>query len=138
MSEPVRGVIVAHADLAAALVHAVESISGVSDALIPLTNRGVPPEELRDRVESAVGKGPAIIFCDLGSGSCAFTSRLVARRRPGIAVLSGTNLPMLLDFVFHREMEVPALVDRLVRKARAELAVQADSTDLPSGADQPV
>ena len=34
-------------------------------------------------------------------------------------VVSGVNLPVLLDFVFHRDMPLAALVERLVEKGRA-------------------
>ncbi len=45
MSE-VRGVVVAHANLASALVGAVEAISGVRGALAPVTNERCSPEQL--------------------------------------------------------------------------------------------
>ncbi len=125
MSEPARGVVVAHADLAEAFVRAVERISGVAGALVPVSNEGLGPEELTDRVERACGPGRAVIFVDLASGSCAFAGRLVARRSPALGIVTGASLPMLLDFVFHREMPLDRLVDRLVAKAHAETAGQA-------------
>lgn len=125
MSEAVRGVVVAHADLAPAFVRAVEGISGVSGVLVPVSNEGVGPEELRRRVAAACAEGPVIIFVDLASGSCAFTCRLVARDSDRLAMVTGANLPMLLDFVFHRELPLEELVERLVQKGRAETAGQA-------------
>lgn len=122
-SREVRGVVVAHADLAHALVRAVEAISGVRGALVPVSNEGCSPEELRRLVEEAAGSAPAVLFVDLASGSCAFTGRLVARTTPDVAVVTGANLPMLLDFVFHRELELGALVERVREKGRG--AVQA-------------
>jgi len=117
------GVIVAHADVAGALVRAVEGISGIRGALVPLSNRDCTPEELERRVEDSVGAGPAVVFVDLGSGSCAHVGRRVGRRAGDVAVITGVNLPMLLDFVFHREMPLAELAERLERKARAETRV---------------
>ena len=124
MSEPVRGVVVGHATLAAGMVASVHAISGVGDeALTALSNEGCGPESLQARVDDALpGEGPAIVFTDLGSGSCAFAARRIALQRPGTAIVTGVNLPMLLDFVFHRDMALSELVARLVDKGRAGIA----------------
>lgn len=140
MSEPVRGVVVAHADLAAALLRAVERIAGVSDALVAVSNEGAGPEEIRRAVEEASGAGPAVVFTDLASGSCAAASRVVALRSGRVAVVTGANLPMLLDFVFHRDMEPKALAERLARKGRAGIctAPVSPTESNPAGADRTV
>lgn len=127
MSDPVRGVVLAHAQLAEALVRAVEQISGVTDALHPISNEGLRPEDLRTRLEAATGAEAAIIFVDLSSGSCAFAGRVVARGSDNIAVLTGVNLPMLLDFVFNRELSLTELTERLLHKGRAEMSAHRGS-----------
>jgi mannose/fructose-specific phosphotransferase system component IIA len=116
MSE-VRGVVVAHGELSSALVRVVEGISGVQGALEPVSNMGCSPDELAGRVARAVGDGPAVIFVDMASGSCGFAGQRIARDGH-VAVVSGVNLPMLLDFVFHREMDFRALAERVVEKGR--------------------
>lgn len=116
MSE-VRGVVVAHGELASALVRVVEGISGVQGALEPVTNMSCSPDELAGRVARAVGEEPAVIFVDMASGSCGFAGQRIARDG-NVAVVSGVNLPMLLDFVFHREMDFRALAKRVVEKGR--------------------
>ena len=119
MSDPVRGVVLAHAQLADGLVSSVRAISGIEGALVPLTNEGCGPEALQRRLGEALeGEGPAIVFTDMGSGSCAFAARRIALERPGTGIVTGVNLPVLLDFVFHRELPLPELVDRLVEKGR--------------------
>lgn len=120
MSEPVRGVVLAHASLADGLVASVRAISGAEEgALRPLTNEGCSPESLQQRLLAAIGgDGPAIVFTDMGSGSCAFAARKITLDRPETGIVTGVNLPVLLDFVFHRDMPLDQLVDRLVEKGR--------------------
>jgi len=115
----VVGVVVAHADVGEALVRAVEGISGVRGALRAVSNQHCTPSDLERRVEDAVGERPAVVFVDMASGSCAFASRRVATRTDRIAVVTGVSLPMLLDFVFHRDMQPGELAERVVGKGRA-------------------
>ena len=138
MSETVRGVVVAHASLADGLVASVRAISGApEEALRPLTNEGCGPEALQKRVMDALGEeGPAIVFTDMGSGSCAFAARRIALERPGTGIVTGVNLPVLLDFVFHREMPLAELVDRLVEKGRG--GISGAHREAASHADRPV
>lgn len=120
MSEGVRGLIVAHSSLAEGLAAAVRQISGVGEeALRPLTNEGMGPEGLMEAVNRELGAAPAVIFTDLPSGSCAFAARKLSLSRPDTGLVCGANLAMLLDFVFHRDMPLPQLVERLVEKGRA-------------------
>ncbi|MGH7540655.1 MAG: PTS sugar transporter subunit IIA [Gemmatimonadota bacterium] len=128
-----RGIVLAHADLAAALVRAVEQISGVADALTPISNEGLPPEELHQNLEALTGGRPVIIFADLASGSCAFASRVVQRGRGNVAVVTGASLPMLLDFVFHREMPLEQLVPKLVKEAQASITAHLNADRPVSG-----
>jgi mannose/fructose-specific phosphotransferase system component IIA len=124
MSEPlVRGLVIAHSSLAAAMASAVHQIAGVGeDALHTISNEGRGPDQLMQAVRDAVGDAPVILFTDLPSGSCAFAARKLALERPGTGIVSGVNLPVLLDFVFHRDLSVPDLVERLVEKGRGGIS----------------
>ena len=122
MSEPMRGIIVAHGDMAQGLVTAVRHITGVAEGvLVPITNRECSPDELSGRLLTALEGGPAIVFTDLQTGSCGFAARRLTRDRADIAVIGGVNLPLLVDFVMNREMEPRALVERLVEKGRGSI-----------------
>ena len=102
---PLRGVVVCHGDLAQALVHSAEQISGVVGALVPITNTGCDRDALEARIVSAVGDQPSLLFVDLPSGSCLFAAarRLNQLAGGGTRMITGVNLAMLLDFLFHRE-----------------------------------
>lgn len=131
MSEEVRGIVVAHADLAQALVRTVERISGVEGALRAVSNEGLGTERLREVLAAEAGPGPSILFVDLGGGSCGVACLGLARGRPGMALLTGVNVPMLLDFVFHRDMTLDVLVERLLDKGRSEQ--RAHPAERPGG-----
>jgi mannose/fructose-specific phosphotransferase system component IIA len=124
MSDAVRGVVLAHASLAAGLVSSVRAISGAGEeALVALSNEGCGPETLQARLNAALPEGAAaIVFTDLGSGSCAFAARRISLDRPGTGIVTGVNLPLLLDFVFHRELPLGELVERLVEKGRSGIS----------------
>ena len=120
MSEgDVRGIVVAHGDVATSLVDAVRNIAGVEpDALVPLSNAGMGRDALCEAIRGAFGEGLQILFTDLPSGSCHLAAMLVARETEGVAVVSGVNLPMLLDFVFKRGLGLNELVPRLMEKGQ--------------------
>src|ERR1051325_5302110 len=98
MSE-LRGVIVSHAAVAQALVAAVTAITGIEGVLTPVSNEGCGTEALGERLREAVGQGPAVLFVDLPGGSCFASSVRYAKvGTADIAVVTGVNLAMLLDF----------------------------------------
>ncbi len=116
---PVRGVIVTHGRMGEGMIDAVRRIAGIpEDALVAVSNEGKGPDELLAAVDTAAGEGPTILFTDLQSGSCALAARFACREPRGRRIVYGANLPMLLDFVFHRELPLQELVPRLVAKGR--------------------
>ena len=120
MSGPaIRGVVVAHGPMATAMVDAVRRIAGDrADALVPVSNDGKGPDELRNELETLVGDERAVVFTDLLAGSCGMAAMSSCRNRERRAVVAGVNLPMLLDFVFHRELPLEEVVERVVEKGR--------------------
>ncbi len=117
--ERVRGILLSHGRLAEGMVDAVQRIAGLEEGvLVAMSNDGQSPQGLADRVDALVGGEPAVIFTDLGTGSCALTAQLTCRNHGRRAVVFGMNLPMLLDFVFHRELPLTQLVPRLLEKGK--------------------
>jgi mannose/fructose-specific phosphotransferase system component IIA len=96
-----RGVVVCHGDVAAALVGAAEQISGQQGVLVPVSNTGCDRDTLEERVLAAVAGKPAVVFVDLASGSCLFAVLRRLQAEPSVKVVTGVNLAMLVDFVFH-------------------------------------
>ena len=125
MSEaaPVRAVLLGHGAMAEGMVDAVRHITGCDpDAIVPLSNRGLSPDSLAAEVQRLVGTGPAIVFTDLQSGSCGFVARRLAQTLPKLVVVSGVNLPVLIDFAMNRTLPIEELVPRLLTRGRAAIA----------------
>ncbi|HEX5387553.1 MAG TPA: hypothetical protein VFW66_12670 [Gemmatimonadales bacterium] len=100
-SGELQGVVVCHGALAGALVEAAESISGVSGVLVPVTNTGCDRGTLEQRIVAAVGGRPTVVFVDMASGSCLVATLARLRSELDVKVVTGVNLAMLVDFVFH-------------------------------------
>jgi len=116
MSETLKGVVISHAGLAAAMVQAVEQISGISGVLFPVSNTGCDPTLIEQRLAEVIGDDPAVLFVDLPSGSCFFAAMRANRAQSDLPVVTGVNLPMLVDFVFHRGVSAEEAARRAVTK----------------------
>lgn len=124
-----RGVVVAHGALARGLVSAVERIMGSGDdVLLPLSNEGLGPQGICDEIDRLLDDGPGVIFTDLREGSCGLGARRVCMGRSDRLLVSGVNLPMLLDFVMKRGLPLAELGERLVERGRAAVASYTEQT----------
>lgn len=118
----VRGIVIAHGDMAAGLVDAVKRIAGISgDFLLPLSNRELGPDALAQQVRALATDAPTIVFTDLQSGSCGFAARRCVQELPSVVVISGVNLPILLEFVMRRQLPLVELVPFLLAKGRSAI-----------------
>lgn len=124
MSEgTLRGVVVCHGPLADAMIAAAEHISGITGALIPVSNSGCDRASIERRVAEAVGPGPAVVFVDMPSGSCMFAAMQTLKSTAGVKVVTGVNLAMLVDFIFHRELSVGEAAERAVKAGASAIKV---------------
>jgi len=120
--QDVRGVVLAHGDMAQGMIDAVRHIAGLEEGiLLPLSNRGLGPDVLAGEISKLADGHPTIVFTDLQSGSCGFAARRCLQHIPQLVVVSGVNLPMLLEFVMRRQQPLEQLVPFLLAKGRAAI-----------------
>jgi mannose/fructose-specific phosphotransferase system component IIA len=104
MSEILRGIVVAHGALGQALVNEAERISGQRGVLVAVTNEDGDKVEIQHRVAEAIDGQSSVIFVDMPCGSCFFAAMHEARGHQDVRVVTGVNLPMLVDFLHNRTL----------------------------------
>ena len=115
----VSAIITGQGDLPRALLEAAHAIVPDIEGVSTLSNLDCAVGELRSRLEQAImdlPQGDVVVFTDMFGSSCANAGLEVKRSHPHIAVLGGTNLAMLVRFLYHRHKKpfaelVPFLVE---------------------------
>ncbi|MBI5837247.1 MAG: PTS mannose transporter subunit IIAB [Candidatus Eisenbacteria bacterium] len=129
----VQALIVAHGDLARALLETVESLTGPQPGVRALSNRDCNLPDLVERIREAagaMGPGPLFIFADLLGGSCSQAARMVVEGRPEWRLVTGVSVPMLVNFFQNRDTAEPArILELLVDRARAGVRVFPEGGD---------
>jgi N-acetylgalactosamine PTS system EIIA component len=124
MSSTPRALVAGHGEFAAGLVSAVEQISGRGDQLLAVAITGLSAEDierlLRDKM---VSNGIRVVFTDLQAGSCTMAARRVLRGLTDAVVVCGTNLPLLLDFVFNDGATPSEAARHAAERGRAAIAL---------------
>lgn len=123
MSEPLAGIVLAHVDVAAAFVSAVQAIAGDDHGLEPVSNSGCDRAALAARLDAAIAGRSALIFADMPGGSCAFSAAAYSRGHGRVRVVTGVNLAMLLDFAFHRAEPLDQAAARALETGRSSVTV---------------
>lgn len=121
-NQEVRGVVLAHGQMAQGLIDAAHAITGsATDCLTAISNKGMGPDALADKICEIAGDEPVIVFTDLLTGSCGFAARRCTHDHPNLAVISGVNLPMLLEFVTKRKLPLAELVPLVLKKGQGAI-----------------
>lgn len=98
-SDAPRAIVAGHGEFAAGVISAVHRISGRGSLFLGLSNASHGADSLEAALSDAVSlHGASVIFTDLPAGSCTVAARRLARGQPGLAVVTGANVSMLLDF----------------------------------------
>lgn len=122
----VPALLVMHASLAEALLRAAARVYGPVEDVALISNEGLSRAELEHRIVEAAAAWPSggLVLTDFWGGSCHTSGVAAARSCRGVVVLSGVNLPLLLDYLHNRDMgDVVALAERLQQKGRESIRV---------------
>lgn len=107
------------------MVRAVFEITGDDEALVAASNVGLGRDRLCDLVAELTIDSPTVVFVDLPGGSCLQAVVAATRERHDVALVSGVNLPMLLDFVFNRDVTAAAAAERASEVGTKAIKVMA-------------
>jgi PTS system mannose-specific IIA component len=127
----VPALIITHADLAQALVRAAERVVGTIEDVTLLSNEGLSRDDLEDAIEDRVKawKEGGLLLTDFWGGSCHTCGASAARRHGEIVIVTGINLPLLLDYLHNRDrLSATDLAERLQQKGRDSIRVQRGVT----------
>jgi N-acetylgalactosamine PTS system EIIA component len=128
-----RAVVAGHGDFAAGLISAVQQIAGKGDAFIAVTSRDLGGAAIEDTLRASVeASGVQVIFTDLPAGSCTIAARRVAHDVPGIIVVTGTNLSVLLGWALDADVGAAA-VEHAVERGRGAMAVLQNASTTGGG-----
>lgn len=113
-----RAIVAGHGTFAAGIVSAVDQITGLGHLFIAVSNADCGAAEIDAMVRASLAQsGATVIFTDLPAGSCTMAARRLSRLEPGITLVTGATLPMLLAFALGAD------VHEAVAKAREAMIV---------------
>lgn len=117
----VNFVVVTHGEFGAYLLEAAESIVGRQEKGVRALS--ISPRwsvaEIRERLKRAVrelsGPDGLVVFVDMPGGTPANLAFPVVKDSPGVELVSGVNLYMLVSAFSHRGgLPLPKLVDKII------------------------
>jgi PTS system N-acetylgalactosamine-specific IIA component len=121
---PVRAIVAGHGSFASGLISAVEQITGKGSAFMAVSNTGLCLDAIQETLERALDSTAArVVFTDLPAGSCTMAVRRMLRSHPGVLLVTGINLSLLLDFAMQESLNPIAAVQGAIERGRASMAV---------------
>ena len=123
----VPALLVMHADLSAALLRAAERVYGPIEDVACLSNEGLSRDALEGAISDCVSawKEGGLVLTDFWGGSCYVCGMSAARGRGEIVIVTGVNLPTLIDYLHNRDaFGVVELAERLRGKGQDSIRVQ--------------
>jgi PTS system N-acetylgalactosamine-specific IIA component len=120
----VRAIVAGHGSFASGLISAVEQITGKGAVFLAVSNTGLCLEDIQGTLVRALDDtGARVVFTDLPAGSCTMAVRRMIRARPGVVLVTGVNLSLLLDFAMKESADPLAAAQAALERGRAAMLV---------------
>lgn len=104
--------LVTHGPYATALIESVEMVYGKQEKIESVyLNQGESVENLQEKINEAINRldcEQVLIMVDLLGGT-PYTAGAIKLQNPNINVITGINMPMLLEILPHRNEELKVL-----------------------------
>lgn len=120
----VRALVAGHGSFASGIISAVQQITGKGSSFLAMSNAGLCLDDIEGTLAQAIDDtGARVIFTDLPAGSCTMAVRRMIRARPGVLLVTGINLSLLLDFAMQESVDPFVAVQAAIERGRASMAV---------------
>jgi N-acetylgalactosamine PTS system EIIA component len=121
---PVRAIVAGHGTFATGIISAVEQITGRGAHFAAISNTGLCLDDIQGTLARTLDEsGARVIFTDLPAGSCTMAVRRMIRERPGVMLVTGVNLSLLLDFAMQDDVEPRDAVATALERGRQSMVV---------------
>lgn len=119
-------IIVGHGEFGKGIESVIELVAGKQESLETVSFlQGDSSEDLNKKIKAAIDtldSEETLIFTDLPGGTPFKESVLLSTENPGIEVLAGTNVPMLLEILFDRQSgELEELKERAMTTGKNQI-----------------
>jgi PTS system mannose-specific IIA component len=122
------GIIITHGNLAEELLATVRMIVGDTHDCYAISGSDLCDGDVARRINELIGeegrKRRAVVFVDYFGGSCSAATVRATHSHPDVRVISGVNLPILLDFVNKQDTyDLEEIVRHLLHRGRESIRI---------------
>ena len=121
------GLIVTHGAFARELLSTVKQIVGNVDCCRSLSNTGLSDDILVEKIRDILDEDKerdTIVFVDYFGGSCSMNCLRAVKGYDKALIISGVNLPIILDFVTKQgTMDPKQVIDNLIRRGQESVRI---------------
>ncbi len=129
----IGAVVVSHGRLSDAVLDALYMIAGEQEKMLAVSNMGRDlkqlENDLREMRKQLEGCREVIFFADLRGGSCSIICKKLLKEYESTALITGYNLPMLIEFTFYRDRPLRQVLRILEDKGKREIEIFSNLDD---------